>query len=317
MSWIFPSLGAVALAVIAEQIFGYPRPLYRRIGHPVEAMGALISWLDAVLNRPAAPVTENRLRGLVTAMAAVGLTLAATIPVACVLRAHSLGWIAEALIATSLIAQRSLRDHVKAVIEGLEWSLERGRIAVSMIVGRDPAQLDESGVARAALESLAENTSDGVVAPIFWFAVFGLPGIAVYKMINTADSMIGHRSDRYVHFGSAAARLDDLVNLPGSRLTGLLFALVSGRLAPTLRIMRRDAPKHQSPNAGWPEAALAGALGIRLGGPRAYDGNFVALPAMGEGRTRLDREDIRNGLRLYGWAMSLLAALTLILAWAA
>lgn len=304
------------MAVIAEQIFGYPKWLYRRIGHPVEAMGSLIAWLDRVLNRPDAPLVQGRLRGAAALVAALAATLLVTVPVTYLLRSLAAGFVLEGLLATSLIAQRSLRDHVKAVIEGLDWSLEHGRIAVSMIVGRDSAQLDESGIARAALESLAENTSDGVVAPILWLALFGLPGVAVYKMVNTADSMIGHRSERYRQFGWASARLDDLLNLPASRLTGLIFAMVSRRRSEALSTMLRDAARHASPNAGWPEAALAGALGIRLGGPRSYDGKITDLAAMGDGRSRLDRDDIRSGLRLYGWAMSLIAALTLALAWA-
>jgi adenosylcobinamide-phosphate synthase len=190
---------------------------------------------------------------------------------------------------------------------------------VSAIVGRDPAHLDESGIAKAALESLAENASDGVVAPVFWFAIAGLPGIALYKAINTADSMIGHKSQRYLKFGWAAARLDDLVNLPCSRLSGLLFVAAagltnsdSGRAAFTA--MMRDAGKHVSPNAGWPEAALAGALGIRLGGPRSYDGRTVDLATMGEGRSQLEANDIRRGLRLYGRALTLLAVAMIVVA---
>jgi adenosylcobinamide-phosphate synthase len=183
-----------------------------------------------------------------------------------------------------------------------------------MIVGRDLPQLDESGVTKAALESLAENTSDGIVAPVLWYALLGLPGIVMYKAINTADSMIGHRSERYIYFGWAAARLDDLVNLPASRLTGLLFAGATawtdrerGKVA--WHAMWRDAPKHNSPNAGWPESALAASLGVKFGGPRSYQGQLVNLPWMGEGRETLNRDDIRKGLRLYGTAMTFLLLL--------
>ncbi len=179
--------------------------------------------------------------------------------------------------------------------------------------------LDESGVSRAALESLAENASDGIVAPAFWFALGGLPGLALYKAINTADSMIGHRSERYLHFGWASARLDDLINLPASRLCGALFAAAAWTLnAEAARnavdAMRRDADRHVSPNAGWPESALAGALDIRLGGPRAYSGHAVDLPTMGHGRADLDRNDIRRGLKLYDRAMTVLCVLAIILA---
>jgi adenosylcobinamide-phosphate synthase len=217
----------------------------------------------------------------------------------------------KALLATTLIAQYSLHKHVSAVGKGLDISLNEGRKAVSMIVGRDPAQLDESGVTKAALESLAENTSDGIVAPVLWYALLGLPGIVMYKAINTSDSVIGHKSERYVYFGWAAARLDDLVNLPASRLTGLLFAAAAawtdrerGKIA--WHAMWRDAPKHNSPNAGWPESALAASLGVKFGGPRSYEGHLVNLPWMGEGRETLNRDDIRKGLRLYGTAMTFL-----------
>jgi adenosylcobinamide-phosphate synthase len=225
----------------------------------------------------------------------------------------------EALLATALIAQYSLHEHVIAVGKGLDISLSEGRKAVSMIVGRDPAELDESGVAKAALESLAENTSDGIVAPVLWYILLGLPGIMAYKAINTADSMIGHKSERYVYFGWAAARLDDLVNLPASRLAGLLFAGAAawadrerGKIA--WHAMWRDAPKHNSPNAGWPESALAASLGVKFGGPRSYKGIRVNLPWMGEGRETLNRDDIRKGLRLYGTAMTFLLSAVVICA---
>jgi adenosylcobinamide-phosphate synthase len=234
--------------------------------------------------------------------------------VASLLEGWRIGWILEALLATSLIAQKSMRDHVMAVYQALGRSLPDARTAVGMIVGRDPAQLDESGIAKAALESLAENTSDGIVAPVLWYALLGLPGIAVYKAINTADSMIGHRSEKYLHFGWAAARLDDLVNLPASRLTGVLFAAAQpGRFDEIIRVMRRDAPRHGSPNAGWPEAAMAAALGLKFGGPRTYQGEPVDLPWMGEGRAGMDRQDIKRGLKLFSRAMWMLLAGMLLL----
>jgi adenosylcobinamide-phosphate synthase len=176
-----------------------------------------------------------------------------------------------------------------------------------MIVGRDPAQLDEAGVSKAALESLAENASDGIVAPVLWYALLGLPGIAMYKAINTADSMIGHRNEKYQWFGWAAARLDDVVNLPASRLTGYLFAAAEpSRFKDIVKVMRRDAPRHQSPNAGWPEAAMAAALGLRFGGPRSYNGEMVDLPYMGDGRDSITRDDIQRGLRVLSRAMWLM-----------
>jgi adenosylcobinamide-phosphate synthase len=317
MSW--PLFGVAAVSAIVERLVGYPVFLYRWAGHPVEWMGRLIATLDANVNDPSAGPLEGRTRGFLALAALLLLTFV------CAYFAHLLahtlpgGPIWEALLASPFIAQKSLREHVAAVLHGLESSLGSGQKAVSAIVGRDPMALDASGVAKGALESLAENTSDGVVAPLFWLALGGLPGIAVYKAINTADSMIGHKSPEHIHFGWAAARLDDLVNLPCSRLTGLLFAAAAafGRPASgpdALKAMRRDAEKHASPNAGWPEAAMAGALGIRLGGHRSYDGHIVDLPAMGDGRARLEANDIRRALALYDRALNLLIVALVVLA---
>lgn len=313
--WPFPVLGHAALAMLVERYAGYPPALFAQIGHPVVWMGGLIGWLDRSLNRPAAGRDEGRLRGVLALSVLLAMVFLPTLLIARLLDGWRIGWIAEALIATSLIAQKSLRDHVLDVHAALGRSLPEARAAVAKIVGRDPSALDESGISRAALESLAENASDGVVAPIFWYALLGLPGIALYKAINTADSMIGHRSDRYLHFGWAAARLDDLVNLPCARLTGLLFAaVVPHRFRDIVDVMRRDAPKHQSPNAGWPEAAMAAALAVRFGGPRSYQGETVDLAWMGEGRERLDRHDIKRGVRLFGRAMWLLFAGLVVIA---
>ncbi len=312
--WPFPMFASATLALIVERFVGYPNKLHGAIGHPVEWMGALIGRLDEILNNQQSNEWDGRLRGL----AALAVLLAAAfIPawlMAEILSQSSVGWILEALIATAFIAHRSLREHIEAVYLALGRSIEEGRRAVSKIVGRDPAELNESDVTRAALESLAENCSDGVVAPALWYALLGLPGIVLYKAINTADSMIGHRSERYRDFGWAAAKLDDLVNLPASRLSGLLYAGAAaweskkhGKAA--LGAMWRDGPKHVSPNAGWPEAALAAGLGLKLGGPRSYGGRRVELPWMGEGRGDLNRHDITAGLRLYARAMTLLLLL--------
>jgi adenosylcobinamide-phosphate synthase len=313
------SFTAAALALLVERFTGYPDWAYRRAGHPVEWLGWLIAWLDSTLNRPQSSPLRSRLSGVAALMILLVVAGAASLAVTLLARLLPLGWVVEALCAVPLLAQKSLRDHVAAVAEALERSLPEARTAVAMIVGRDPASLDESGVSRAALESLAENASDGVVAPVLWFAIAGLPGIVLYKAINTADSMIGHRSRRYLHFGWATARLDDLANLPASRLTGLLFAGAawfadqqSARRA--LTAMWRDAGRHVSPNAGWPEAALAGALGISLGGPRSYDGRQVDLATMGQGRGDLSRADIRAGLGLYGRMLWLLLAALFALA---
>jgi adenosylcobinamide-phosphate synthase len=310
---------AAALALLVERLFGYPKPLYDKIGHPVEWFGTVLKKLEALLYDPQAEPLQARLRGLAVLLA---LLLIVTIPavfVASILSTLKFGWIVEALLATALIAQHSLYEHVSAVGKGLDTSLNEGRKAVARIVGRDPANLDESGVVKGALESLAENASDGIVAPVLWYALLGLPGIVAYKAINTADSMIGHKSERYIYFGWAAARLDDLVNLLASRLTGFLFAAAAawndqerGKLA--VLAMWRDAPKHQSPNAGWPESALAASLGVKFGGPRSYEGARVDLPWMGEGRETLNRDDIRKGLRLYGTAMTFLLFLAVFLA---
>ena len=234
-----------------------------------------------------------------------------------------LGLAAEAVLASSLLAQRSLYMHVRAVAAALDaGGLTAGRAEVSLIVGRNPAALDESGVARAAIESLAENFSDGVVAPAFWIVVAGLPGGAVYKAVNTADSMIGHRTARYAAFGWAAARCDDLINLPASRLSAL-WLIVAALLTPgadargALRSTWRDAGKHRSPNAGWPEAAMAGALGLRLAGPRVYGDTLVDDAYMGDGLRAAEAADIWRALRLYVTAcvVQFVVVATLALNW--
>ena len=278
------------------------------------AIGAAVAGLERGLNQG----RHRRLRGVL----AVALMLAATGPPAWALQTAllaaapgPLAVVLVALAAATLLAQRSLWDHVAAVAAALPTSLAAGRTAVSHIVGRDPERLDGPGVARAAIESLAENFSDGVVAPALWCALLGLPGIVLYKAINTADSMIGHRTPRYQAFGWAAARLDDLVNLPASRLAAVLLALASGRRAgAALAAVLRDASHHRSPNAGWPEAAMAGALRLRLAGPRVYAGHPVADAWMGDGRSDATAADITAALRLYRRACILLGVLAVILA---
>jgi adenosylcobinamide-phosphate synthase len=306
MEWIVACLALTLAAMAVERVLGYPDALYRRIGHPVTWMGALLSWLEGRSNHGA---PDQRLRaGRATLMALVGVVLLASVGLALVLPL-----LVVAVLASSLIAQRSLADHVRAVADGLDQSLDQGRQAVAQIVGRDVAVLDEGGVARAAIESLSENFSDGVVAPVFWMAVAGLPGAAVYKAINTADSMIGHKSERYLHFGRASALTDDWVNLPASRLTGLLLVLAAAwtpgaDARAAWDAMRRDARAHRSPNAGWPEAAMAGALGLSLAGPRSYDGVMVEDAEMNAGGRRdLGAQDIRRALQLYWRADALLA----------
>jgi adenosylcobinamide-phosphate synthase len=310
-------------ALVIDAVAGYPGPLYRAVGHPVTWMGALLAWLDGRLNQPALSFRARRARGwLALALLLLPVGLVATL----MTLVAPPGWISFlllALLAASLPAQRSLDGHVRAVAEALEREgLAAGRRAVAMIVGRNPQALDEAGVARAAIESLSENFSDGVVAPLFWIAIGGLPGGALYKAVNTADSMIGHKNDHYLAFGWAAARLDDLVNLPASRLAALWLVLAAsilpGASAPAaMRAVRRDAGRHRSPNAGWPEAAMAGALGLKLAGPRVYGEAMVVDVFMGDGRYQACAADIRSALRLYRvacWIQAVaIGALALIL----
>lgn len=298
---------------MTEAAIGYPARLFAWIGHPVTWIGGLIGWLDRNLNRETASFALRRLAGVVALLILLGVTLAAALALVALCRlAGAFALLPLALLASTLLAQRSLYEHVARVAAGLEQDgLAGGRKAVAMIVGRDPESLDEAGVARAAIESLSENFSDGIVAPAFWLGAGGLPGGALYKAINTADSMIGHKSPRHLAFGWAAARLDDLVNLPASRLTALLLTVAAtlDRQADAdaaWRAVRRDAGRHRSPNAGWPEAAMAGALGLRLAGPRVYGAVRVEDGWMGDGRAEATAADIRRALTLYRRACLLL-----------
>ncbi len=300
-------LAIVALALTGEAAFGYPARLFAAIGHPVTWMGALLAVLDRRLNREAWSPARRRASGAL----ALALLLAASgggaLALQVALSAALPGLLAAPLLAalaSSCLAQRSLAAHVRAVADGLRLGLPDGRDAVAMIVGRDVAALDEAGVARAAIESLAENFADGVVAPAFWLALLGLPGGALYKAVNTADSMIGHLTPRHGAFGFAAAKVDDGANLLPARLAALWIvaaaALLPGASARAAwAITRRDARGHASPNAGWPEAAMAGALGVRLGGPRVYAGRLVADRGMGDDARPVDGGTIGRALRLY------------------
>ncbi len=312
----------MSLALLLEALLGYPDGLYRLIRHPVMWIGAVISRLDRWLNRPHWPTVWRRAGGVLTVLILLGGALGMGGALQIWLLGLPGGALIVGLLASALLAQRSLYRFVAAVPAALRHEgLTGGRAAVAHIVGRDPNSLDEAGVSRAAIESLAENFSDGVTAPAFWLAVGGLPGILAYKAINTADSMIGHRTPKHEAFGWAAARLDDLVNLPASRLTALLLvgaaAVTQGARAGTaLRAVWRDAGKHRSPNAGWPEAAMAGALGLRLAGPRRYAGVVVDDHWMGDGRAEAGAADIEAGLRLYRWALAGLWLLAGVWAWA-
>ncbi len=261
----------LALALLVDAVIGDPDALWRRVPHPVAMLGWLIGALDRWLNRGSLRYAAGGFAVLVV-VAAVWLMGAA---LEYAFAALPYGWIGTVVIAAILLAGRSLYDHVAAVRDAFyAGGIDAARVAVARIVGRDPASLDEARICRAAIESTAENFSDGVVAPAFWFLILGLPGLFAYKAINTADSMIGHLTDRHRAFGWAAARLDDLVNLPASRIAGALVALVApaadGSIGDAFRTMWADAGKHRSPNAGWPEAAMAAALGLSLAGPRRY-----------------------------------------------
>ena len=306
--------------MLIELAFGYPEPVLRAIGHPVTWMGSLIGVLDRTLNRDADSADRRRIAGAIAVSILVGTVGLSAYILQCAALRLPYGILILAVLAGTMIAQRSLHRHVAAVALALEKSdLAAGRAAVSQIVGRDTAMLDGAGIARAAIESLAENFSDAIVAPVLWLAIAGLPGAALYKAINTADSMIGHRTPRHQAFGWAAARLDDLVNLPASRLAALLLiaaaALTRDASAGNAwRAVRRDAARHRSPNAGYPEAAMAGALELALGGDRAYGGVRVDGAVLGDGRTSADAADIRRALRLYRYADGMLIALLAIAA---
>ena len=286
-----------------DRLFGDPGWLWSRVPHPVVLTGWLIARLDAALNRDARAFAARRAAGILALCLLVLLSVGLGMALARLSSWPSLGWVIEVPAVSVLLAQRSLIDHVRAVAKSLmAEGLAGGRRAVARIVGRDVTMLDEAGISRAAIESLAENFSDGLVAPAFWYALFGLPGLFLFKAVSTADSMIGHRSTRHEAFGWASARLDDLLNLIPSRLSALLIILAAAgrdRGSEILAVAVRDAPRHRSPNAGWPEAATAAALGIALGGPRRYgdlgvDGAWLN----GEGRRRAKPSDIQRGIRL-------------------
>ena len=303
-------------AMLIEALIGEARPLFRVLRHPVRIVGDAIAFLDRKLNREHRTNTDRAFRGALAVLTMVGA-------------AGALGWalawgasrspwaaLAALLLLATLLAGRSLYDHVRAVADALERKgVEAGRTAVGHIVGRETDRLDSAGVARAAIESLAENFSDAVVAPVFWFALFGVPGLLVYKVVNTMDSMIGHVEPKYRAFGFTAARLDDVLNLAPARLSALLIA-IAAVAAPTaspkaaLRAIRRDAGKHRSPNSGWPEAAMAGALGLALAGPRLYAGHVFDEPWIGDGRKDATSLDIRRALYVYVVACLLVGALT-------
>jgi adenosylcobinamide-phosphate synthase len=296
----------LTLALLLDSLAGEPRWLWSRLPHPAVLMGRLVDMGDQRFNRADHP----RLRGTlvlatqVVAAAALGLLIARGVPES---------WVVQIPLVAILLAQRSLSDHVRAVAFALRRSIAEGRRSVAMIVGRDTAAMDEPAVVRAAIESAAENMSDGVIAPAFWFLVAGLPGILVYKLVNTADSMIGHRTPRHEQFGWAAARLDDGLNLIPARLSALLLWASAPR-AGAWRIILRDAPLHRSPNAGWPEAAMATALDTALSGPRSYGGTMRDFPFVHPAGDRNPGPDtiLRSSVLLWrAWGLLLIATLAL------
>lgn len=306
------------VALVADAVIGDPDRLWRRVAHPVAWIGTLIAVLDRRLNRVEWRDGTRKVLGILTLAIVVSAAALAGAAVEAGLRQLP-GHVATiGLVASVLIAQNSLHRHVAQVASAFDaGGLAAARQAVSLIVGRNPESLDEAGVCRAAIETAAENFSDGVVAPAFWFALFGLPGLAAYKAVNTADSMIGHLSQRHRDFGWAAARFDDLVNLAPARLSGLALAFAAplggGAIGAAMRSMLRDARLHRSPNAGWPEAAMAGALGLALAGPRRYGNVIVDDPYLNaRGRAGAHPDDIRRALKIFVGAAGLLSALVAV-----
>jgi adenosylcobinamide-phosphate synthase len=312
-----PMAEPVALTALAlDAAFGWPRALYRRIGHPVGLFARIIEGREVAWNRTEHGFAARRALGVLTLLLLLILVVGPGWALQNLLLASlgAWGWVAVAVLAWPALAQRSLFDHVRAVGERIDaGDLTGAQSAVGMIVGRDTAALDEAGVARAAIESLAESFCDGVAAPLFWLLLLGLPGVWAYKAVNTADSLIGHREDRWRAFGWAAARFDDLANWIPARLSGLLLCLAGGG---GWRILWRDARKHASPNAGWPEAAMAGALGLRLAGPIAYDGVMHDKPWIGDGVSDACGDAIDRALAIYLRACLLLWLIAGGIAWA-
>jgi adenosylcobinamide-phosphate synthase len=303
--WIANPAAVLLLALVLDVFVGEARPVFRYLPHPVVAIGNLVAFFDRRLNRAERSDADRRLRGALAVAIVVGVVFAIGWFTHQTFMRLRMGWAAEALLVAVLVAQRSLYDHVAAVATALaSEGIDGGRREVAHIVGRDPDSLDAHGVARAAMESLFENFGDGVVAPIFWYLVAGLPGILVLKAINTLDSMIGHKTPRHHAFGMVAAHLDTVVMWIPARLAALCIVIASATLpggSPlgAIKTMLRDAGKHRSTNAGWPEGAGAGALGLALAGPRRYHGAVVNDPWIGDGKARATHEDIERALRLY------------------
>lgn len=299
---------ALLLGLLLDARFGDPPALWTRLPHPVVLLGRAIARLEERLWREG----DARLRGFLLVLLLLLPTGLFALLLDPGLRRLPGGWVLLGLLFFPWFAWRGLHDHVRAVADALPRGTAAARAAVRHLVGRDPERLDRPAIARAAVESLAENFADGVVAPWFWTLLLGLPGLVLYKAVNTLDSMIGYRNARYRSFGTVAARLDDLANWIPARIAAGLLALAAGRAAvAAFRCMRRDARRHRSPNAGWPEAAVAGALGFRLSGPRAYGGEPVAEPWIGDGEADLGPAAIEAALALARRAFLLLVGITI------
>ena len=304
----FDPLILLLLAMGIEAYVGEAAFIFKRIKHPIAIIGSLIGYFDDKLNRPKRPEMDRALRGAFVVLFMVSLSAAIGVSIMWLTFNVKWGWVIECALLVAMLASRGLYDAVARVAKGLELhGLQGGRDAVKHIVGRDPKTLDAPGVARAAIESLAENFGDAVAGPIFWYVLFGLPGILVYKTVNTMDSMIGHKTPRHRAFGFTAARLDDVLNVIPARLSALIFA-AAAVFVPTanpktaIKTAMRDAKKHRSFNAGWPEGAVAGALGLALAGPRTYGTEIITDDWMGDGRAKATHKDIERALYLYGVA---------------
>ena len=310
-------------ALLLDWFLGDPESLWKRIPHPVVIIGSAIDYLDRKFNHPNLDSDANRGRGILALLVLVAGAVVGGAALSTVFsQLGILGWALEVLVVAIFIAQKSLADHVRRVAIAIRSDgLEAGQLAVSQIVGRDTKSLDQAGICRAAIESLAENFSDGVVAPVFWYAIFGLPGLVAYKAINTADSMIGHKNTRYGDFGRATALLDDLVNWPAARLSALLISIATtlhqgiltgwNALSKTLQ----EAGTHRSPNAGWPETAMAASLDIPLGGPRVYGDKIAREPILNASATRqASVADIDRALEIFRTSCIVLWAFVAVIA---
>ena len=315
---LFDNIPIVLLALAMDAIIGDPNWLYRKIPHPIAAIGCMMNQLDLFLNRPQVKNPTKKILGVLFIIIALSVAGIIGWGMQTGLKLMEFGQLLEAILVSIFLAQNSLYRHVRNVAQALvSDGLDAARLSVSHIVGRDPATLDDSGVCRASIESLSENFSDGVIAPVFWYLIAGMPGILMYKTLNTADSMVGHLSPKYRYFGWASARLDDVANFIPARLTALLIFLTALIIPSTkgfksLRSCLTYANRHRSTNAGWPEAAMAGALDIRIAGPRVYNGIVVNDPWMGDGNPNLRTNDIYRALKLY-FSSNIINALILVL----